>query len=57
MCIIKVMFRSWSKLDQTLIEVTSLPKRELNQSGLNQLLEESDLVLLRLLLTLLVDSS
>ena len=52
-----MMFRSWGELNQTLIEVTNLPKRELNQSGLNQLLEESDLVLFRLLLTLLVDSS
>ena len=50
------MLNSWSELDQMLIEVTSLSKGELDLSYLNQLLEDSDLVLLRLLLVLLIDS-
>ena len=47
----------WGQLDQTLIEVSSLTKRELDLGRLNQLLEDSDLILLYLFLILLVDIS
>ena len=46
--------RGW--LDQALVEATSLPKGELDLSRFNQLLEDSDLVLLLSGLELLVNS-
>ena len=50
-----MMLTRWGQLNQTLIEISSLPKRELDLGHLNQLLEDSNLVLSYLLLVLLVD--
>ena len=45
-----------SQLNQTLVELASLPEGELELSSLNQLFEEFYLTLSCLLLVLLVDS-
>ena len=50
------MLNSRSQLDQKLVETTSLPEGELDLSRLNQLLKDSDLLLLLSGLELLVDS-
>ena len=50
-----MMLTRWRQLDQTLIEVSSLPKGELDLGRLNQLLEDSNLALSYLFLILLVD--
>ena len=55
--ILEVMIYHRSQLNQTLVELASLPEGELELSSLNQLLEDFDLALSCLLLVLLVDSS
>ena len=54
--ILEVMIYRRSQLNQTLVELASLPEGELELSSLNQLLEDFDLALSCLLLVLLVDS-
>ena len=50
------MLNSRSQIDQTFIEVASFPEGELDLSRLNQLLKDSDLLLLLSGLELLVNS-